>query len=235
VQKKSYSEKDVAYFNRFTSGYSPYVEKDLDTMLEPIDSLIGQFKKLRVCEIGCASGQFSQALAARYMSKSIAFFGLDIASRVLSLYPYEKICGNAFSMPLKSESFDMICLPATLHHLFPFMNSLSELNRILVPGGYFYCIEPNYYHPQRYFFMRHASLYRRYRSTNDVPVHSGKLISMLKELNFEIKYFRFVNIYFRKPSILQKVQNIIADTMPETKMNRYWMPWFMFILLAKKR
>ena len=202
-------------------------------MLQPIDSVIAQFGRTHICEVGCASGQFSQALAARYMHNPISLFGLDIASQVLSLYPYEKICGSAFSIPLKGESFDMICLPATLHHLFPFTNSLSELNRIIVPGGYFYCMEPNYYHPQRYFFMRHPFLYRRYRSTNDVPVHPGKLISMMKELNFEMKYFRFVNIYFRKPSILQTVQNIIADTMPETKMNRYWMPWF--ILLAKKQ
>jgi SAM-dependent methyltransferase len=233
LQEKSYSEKDLAYFNRFTSGYSPYLEKDLDAMLQPIDSVIGQFGRANICEVGCASGQFSQALAARYMHNHISLFGLDIASQVLSLYPYEKICGSAFAMPLKSASFEMICLPATLHHLFPFMNSLSELNRIIVPGGYFYCLEPNYYHPQRYFFMRHTFLYRRHRSTNDVPVHPRKLISMLKELNFEIKYFRFVNIYFRKPSILQTVQNIIADTMPTTKMNRYWMPWF--ILLAKKQ
>ena len=233
MQEKSYSEKDLAYFNRFTSGYSPYVEKDLDTMLEPIDSVIGQFKTVHICEVGCASGQFSQALAARYINETISLFGLDIASQVLSLYPYEKICGSAFSIPCRSESFDMVCLPATLHHLFPFTNSLSELNRIIVPGGYFYCVEPNYYHPQRYFFMRHAFLYRRYRSTNDVPVHPGRLTSMLKELNFEIMYFRFVNIYFRKPSMLQTVQNFIADTLPTTKMNRYWMPWF--ILLAKKQ
>jgi SAM-dependent methyltransferase len=233
MQEKSYSEKDLAYFNRFISGYSPYLEKDLDAMLEPIDSVIGQFGRAHICEVGCASGQFSQALAERYRNKRISLIGLDIAYQVLSLYPYEKICGSAFTMPCKSESFDMICLPATLHHLFPFMNSLNELNRIIVPGGYFYCMEPNYYHPQRYFFMRHAFLYGRHRSTNDVPVHPGNLISMLKELNFEIVHFRFVNIYFKKPSLLQKVQNVIAAAMPTTKMNRYWMPWF--ILLAKKQ
>ena len=148
MQEKSYSEKDLAYFNRFTSGYSPYVEKDLDTMLEPIDSVIGQFKTVHICEVGCASGQFSQALAARYINETISLFGLDIASQVLSLYPYEKICGSAFSIPCRNESFDMICLPATLHHLFPFEDSLNELNRIIVPGGYFYCMEPNYYHPR---------------------------------------------------------------------------------------
>jgi SAM-dependent methyltransferase len=233
VERRSYSERDLAYFNRFTSGYSPYLEKDLDAILEPIDSVIHKLERVHVCEIGCASGQFSQALAARYGNHLVSLFGLDIAYQVLSLFPYEKICGSAFSMPFKSKSFDMICLPATLHHLFPLKDSLQELNRVIVPGGYFYCMEPNYFHPQRYFFMRHAFLYRWYRSTNDIPIHPGKLTSSLKEMNLEIIDFRFVNIHFKRPSLLQEIQNIIADKMPKTnKMNKYWMPWF--ILMARK-
>ncbi|HUH65742.1 MAG TPA: class I SAM-dependent methyltransferase [Syntrophales bacterium] len=201
-------------------------------MLEPIDTVLGQQEGARICEIGCASGQFSQALSARYMRKRISLFGLDIARKVLLLYPFERICGSAFAMPCASESFDMICLPATLHHLSPFTESLNELNRTIAKGGYFYCMEPNYYHPQRYFFMRHAALYQLYRSTNDVPVHPGKLTALLNELNFEIVYFRYINIYFSNPSMLQKLQNLIADTMPAAKVSRYWMPWF--ILMAKK-
>ena len=230
---KSYSEKDVAYFNKFTSGYSPYLPKDLEVMLEPVDAALAGLSRSHICEVGCASGQFSQSLAARYADRDISLFGLDIAYQVLSLYPFEKICGSAFAMPCRSESFDMVCLPATLHHLFPFRESLSELARIITRGGYFYCMEPNYYHPQRYFFMRHAFLYQMYRKTNDVPVHPGQLKTVLADLNFEIVHFRFVNIYFRNPSLLQKLQNLIVDTMPGAKASRYLMPWF--ILMARKR
>ena len=231
--KQTYSDRDLAYFNQFTSGYSPYLEKDLDAMLEPIDSVINQYEQAQVCEIGCASGQFSQALTSRYMGRRISLVGLDIARQVLSLYPFEKICGSAFAMPFKSETFDMVCLPATLHHLFPLNDSLPELNRIIAHGGYLYCMEPNYFHPQRRFFMRYASLYRWYRNTNDVPVHPGSLTSMLKDLNYKIMHFRFVNIYFRRPSVLQKIQNSIADMMPKIDINKYWMPWF--VLMAQKR
>jgi SAM-dependent methyltransferase len=229
---KTYSDRDTTYFNRFTSGYSPYLEKDLDVMLGPFDSIIGQYGPMRICEIGCADGQFSQSLHERFMENAVSFFGLDIARQVLGLYPYKKICGSAFLSPFKNDSFDMICLPATLHHLFPFEDSLSEMKRILAPGGYFYCMEPNYLHPQRYFFMRHAFLYHLYRNTNDVPIHPGKLKETLKHLGFEIIHFQFINLYFKNPSMLQRLQNLIADTMPKTGMNKYLMPWF--TLMAKK-
>ena len=151
---------------------------------------------------------------------------------MLSIYPYEKICGSAFYLPFKDSSFNLVCLPATLHHLFPLEESLFELYRILAPGGYFYCMEPNYFHPQRYFFMRHAFLYRMYRNTNDVPVNFEKLKDKLGSLDFEVIYFRFINIYFKKPSILQRLQNVMADTMQNRGMDKYCMPWF--ILMAKK-
>jgi SAM-dependent methyltransferase len=231
-QEKTYSDRDTAYFNRFTSGYSPYLEKDLDVMLGPLDAAIGQSGGGRVCEIGCASGQFSQSLHERFKGSSATFFGLDIARQVLSLYPYEKVCGSAFLSPFRNDSFDMVCLPATLHHLFPFEESLREMKRILAPGGYFYCMEPNYLHPQRYFLMRHAFLYHLYRNANDVPIHPEKLEGMLKNLGFKIIHFQFINIYFNNPSMLQRLQNLIADTMPETSMKKFWMPWF--IVLARK-
>lgn len=232
MREKTFSEKDLHYFDQFTSGYSPYRKTDLDAMLEPMDFVFSQFEKPRICEIGCASGQFSQALAGRHAGRNISLTGLDIAMKVLSFYPYEKICGSAFLLPFKNESFEMACLPATLHHLFPIEKSLAEISRILVPGGVFYCMEPNLLHPQRFFFMRFTRLYQLYRSANDVPVHPGKLKAILEKMNFEVMACRFVNIYFKDPSLLQGIQNFIADRMPKTKMNRFWLPWF--ILIARK-
>ncbi len=201
-------------------------------MLEPIDSVIGQFRRLRICEIGCASGQFSQALAARYMGQSISLFGLDIASQVLARYPYEKICGSAFSIPLKSESFNMVCLPATLHHLFPLADSVKELHRILVPGGYFYCMEPNYFHPHRRFFMRFKTLYNLYRETNDVPVEPENLKKMLRTFDLEPVFFKYINIYSSQPSFLQRMQNAFSHLQSIRGLCKYLLPWF--ILVARK-
>jgi SAM-dependent methyltransferase len=232
MQEKTYSEKDLHYFGQFTSGYTPYRKSDLDAMLEPMDFVFNQFEKPRICEIGCASGQFSQALADRHPGRDISLMGLDIALNVLSFYPYGKICGSAFKLPFKNNSFNIACLPATLHHLFPIEDSLAEISRILVPGGVFYCVEPNFLHPQRFFFMRFSRLYQLYRSANDVPVHPEKLKAALEKVDFELMVCRFVNIYFKEPSLLQSIQNFIADMMPKIKMSRFWLPWF--ILIARK-
>jgi len=232
MREKTYSKKDLQYFSQFASGYAPYRKSDLDAMLEPMDFVFNHFEKPRICEIGCASGQFSQALADRHPGQNMTLIGLDIALKVLSLYPYGKICGSAFMLPFKNKTFDMALLPATLHHLFPIEDSLSEISRILVPGGVFYCMEPNVFHPQRFFFMRFSRLYQLYRNANDVPVHPGKLKTAMVKMGFVVMACRFVNIYFKEPSVFQCIQNFIADMMPKTRMSRFWLPWF--ILIARK-
>ncbi|TRZ74788.1 MAG: class I SAM-dependent methyltransferase [Deltaproteobacteria bacterium] len=232
MDKKTYSETDLRYFDQFTSGYTPYRDSDLDTMLRTLDHAFEHFKKPRICEIGCASGQFSQALMRRYPGSDMSLTGVDIALNVLSFYPYRKICGSAFALPFRDKSFELVCLPATLHHLFPLEDSLKEVTRVLVSGGVFYCMEPNYLHPHRYFFMRFARLYQLYRKANDVPIHPLRLQKYLEKINMTVLECRFVNIYFKEPSLLQKMQNIIADLMPNTALSKYWLPWF--ILIAKK-
>ncbi len=231
----TYSLDDKAYFNEFAGGYSPYSERDLESMMATFANLRinRRGEKIRICEIGCASGQFSQMLASRSIYQRGSFYGLDIALQVLSLYPYEKICGSAFLSPFKRGSFDMICLPATLHHLFPLEDSLAELNRILASGGYFFCMEPNLLHPHRYFFMRWRFLYRLRRRANDVPIHPEKLMDLLSQFGFYDVRINYLNLYFASPSCLQKMQNHLADHVSASSLKKYLMPWF--ILVARKK
>ncbi len=231
----TYSIEDKSYFNQFTNGYSPYSDRDLETMMALFADLMKQHREdgTRICEIGCASGQFSQMLASRFSDQQISFCGLDIALQVLSLYPYEKICGSAFSLPFKSGSFDIACLPATLHHLFPFSDSIAELKRILLPGGHLYCMEPNLFHPQRYFIMRWRFLYRLWRRTNDVPIHPLRLMNLLDQSGFDDIRIHYLNLYFANPSHLQKIQNYLADHITALPLKKYLMPWF--VIVARKK
>jgi SAM-dependent methyltransferase len=228
----SYSKKDVAYFNQFADGYMPYTPDDLVRMLEPLEKVIRPLHMAKVCEIGCASGQFSDALASQIGLENIRLYGIDIALKVLSTYKYEKVCGSAFALPFASESFDVVCLPATLHHLFPFEASLRELSRVLRPGGYLYCLEPNYHHPQRFFFMRFTTLYNLYRKANDVPINADVLRKMLYRFDLQVSEFEYININFNHPSFLQRAQNIFAKGVNLWGLKKFTLPWF--ILLARK-
>lgn len=229
---RSYSKKDVDYFNQFSNGYMPYTPDDLARMLEPLEKVIVPLHMAKVCEIGCASGQFSDALASRIGLENIRLYGLDIALKVLSTYKYEKVCGSAFALPFAAESFDVICLPATLHHLFPLDASLRELTRVLRPGGYLYCLEPNYHHPQRFFFMRFTTLYSLYRRANDVPINADLLKKMLCRFDLQVSEFEYININFNHPSSLQRIQNILAKGINLPSLKKFTLPWF--ILLARK-
>ncbi len=227
-----YSQKDEKYFNQYTDGYSPYTDKDMDTLLKPLIPIIDNLSRARICEIGCASGQFSQTLYERTENTHIDLIGLDIALSVLKHYPYDKVCGSAFEIPLEDGSVDIVCLPAALHHLFPLDVTLAEISRILNIGGYIYCIEPNYFHPQRRFFMRFQSLYNLYRKANDVPINPMKLKEQLLFLNFSDVMTSYININFQNPSILQKIQNKIVEKVQITKFKKYIYPWF--AMTAKK-
>lgn len=226
VSTVDYSQKDKKYFNQYTHGYSPYTESDMNTLLRPLESIIDNLSRVRICEIGCASGQFSQALSERTEITHIEFIGLDIALSVLKRYPYDKVCCSAFEIPLKDESVDIVCLPAALHHLFPLDVTLAEISRILNTGGYIYCIEPNFFHPQRRFFMRFQPLYNLYRKANDVPINPIELKEKLLLLNFSNVITSYININFRNPSILQMLQNKFIENVQLTKFNKYIYPWF---------
>jgi hypothetical protein len=110
---------------------------------------------------------------------------------------------------------------------------LHELSRILRPGGYLYCLEPNYHHPQRFFFMRCTALYNLYRKANDVPINADVLQKMLTSFDLQVAAFEYININFNHPSLLQRVQNILAKGVNLWGLKKFTLPWF--ILLAKKK
>ncbi|MDH3349890.1 MAG: class I SAM-dependent methyltransferase, partial [Desulfobulbaceae bacterium] len=225
------SSLDKEYFNKFTDVYSPYHSSDLVTIIKKITELIENGSSCWACEVGSADGQFSRTLEAEVPGK-LNLVGLDIADKILKKYPFNKICGSAFQLPLANQSLGLILFPASFHHLSPFPEMLAEVERVLAPGGLVYFLEPNYFHPHRRFFMTHKKIYQLYRQANDVPVNPEILKSQLSNIRIRTIYFRYLNIRFRKPGPLQKIQNILARIPWPQKIHRFIMPWF--ILIGRK-
>ncbi len=226
------SKADQAYFGRFTGGYAPYADRDLDRMIGPLLEHAKGYTRLRVLEVGCASGQFSTELFRGLGRTDALFSGLDIAAPVLKQFPFAGVCGSAFQSPFSSGSFEVICFPASLHHLFPLDAALDEMARVLAPGGLMYCVEPNYYHPHRRFFMRFQALYRLCRDMNDVPIRHDWLGAALERRGFKVLHLEFVNLQFQNPGLLQKAQNAVASIPLLRCGDRWRMPWF--VTLARK-
>lgn len=97
----------------------------------------------KVLEIGLGYGTLSQLI----VSTDCDYFGLDIATNPVKMVQYrlsqlgkknkeEQIqVGSALSIPHHDESFDCVYSIGCLHHTGNLTQSLSEVFRVLKPGG----------------------------------------------------------------------------------------------------
>ncbi len=93
----------------------------------------------RILDLGCGTGRFSQALAARFDAEVV---GVDPSRKMLSIARGKlhepQVCyveGRAEAIPLEAESMDMIFTSMTFHHFTDRALAASECRRVLRPGG----------------------------------------------------------------------------------------------------
>lgn len=131
---------------RSPNPVNPYFGIDQGTPIDRIyiDKFFAKHKELlkgKVLEIG----------EPRY---SLAFGNpADMDIKILSFYEGEGVdyCGRLESMPeIADESFDCIVLVETLHYVFNMFDALSEIHRVLKPGGVVLCCVPSLIQISRY-------------------------------------------------------------------------------------
>jgi SAM-dependent methyltransferase len=111
-----------------------------DPLLEGVD-LAGK----RVLEAMCGSGQTTRYL----LSKGAQVTGLDISREEMTSFRkrWPQCAGVTASMldsGLPGDAFDAVVVVGGLHHLHPGLaEAISEIHRVLKPGGYFCFAEPH--------------------------------------------------------------------------------------------
>ena len=93
----------------------------------------------RVLDLGCGTGRFSEALAARFNAEVI---GLDPSQKMLQLAREkqrdERVryqLGRAESIPLPSESVDLVFMSMSIHHFADPNGAARECRRVLRANG----------------------------------------------------------------------------------------------------
>lgn len=223
---------DVTYFNSYNEGYYPYLENDLKKILAPILATLSKTDSLQLLEIGCASGQFTQHINAYLNNKNCHYYGVDIAKAPLEYFPFYGIVCDAHLLAFRPKSFDLISYPAALHHLEPINSALNAANDVLKDTGFLYFLEPNLFHPHRCFFMKINWLYKMIKRIDEIPINPYTLKNDLVKRGFSIITFEFINLDFKAPSLLQKIQNYISRTKLAKRFPFFFNPWF--IILARK-
>ncbi len=118
---------------RFTEGADPeYTEQILPLVQRHLRD-VG-----RVLDVGCGEGQ-----VARWIARSGAeVVGLDpttsqIRQASIRGGPPRFVQARAEQLPFRSLTFDAVVLCLALEHIDPFEPAISEIARVLAPGGQF--------------------------------------------------------------------------------------------------
>jgi len=82
----------------------------------------------RVLDVGSADGPSVGWLRGHGKQTS-----LDVDPRGIA--PGEGVCGSALALPFRDESFDVVAAFDVLEHCAPEAQAMSELARVLTPGG----------------------------------------------------------------------------------------------------
>lgn len=141
-QQEHYDNIAAEYEEHYSDEWS--VEYRRRFIYEPMFAGLN-LKGMRVLDAMCGSGQTTEYL----LSKGAEVTGLDISNEVIDTFRGRWTNATAVKRSLldsglPDNSFDMVVVVGGLHHIHPHVNrAVTELHRVLKPGGYLCFMEPH--------------------------------------------------------------------------------------------
>lgn len=156
-----------------------------DTARRVLDRLgfneVRDLKDVRLLDFGCGNGRYLEAFSTTIQRECL--FGVDVeadsvkaaVARGFRCFP---ISTKFSGLPFRDASFDVVFSSNVIEHIprEQYLVYLSEIHRVLVPGGKFAVGAPNY--PiKRLYDMRSAVLNKglRYYYLFDDPTHCNRM------------------------------------------------------------
>ena len=168
----------------------------------------------KVVFIGIGGGDVVPSL---YFEDKRKIIGLDVNFKsLLSVREHAKVVvADGSSIPLKSESIDLVVCNQVLHHIIgqgSLEAAINECHRILKRGGKFIAIEPNSLHPSGV-LMNVANRFHKYHflsggSDYEFAISPFYIFKLLRNNSFStLKSFAVTFSHPRFPVFLQKIIN----------------------------
>lgn len=116
--------------------------------LDLMQSLVDLDQHPRIIELGCGAADLSRKLLARCPGCEITALEVDErqnAKNLLDPMPHlQFVPAGAQAIPFPAQAFDLALMLKSLHHvpLDQMARALSEVHRVLRPGGLLYVSEP---------------------------------------------------------------------------------------------
>lgn len=121
----------------------------IDPRIQHVQILVQHFGPLNdrtVLDAGCGKGRFARVLLEKYPTAGI--WGMDISPEMLKYVPAEvptKV-GALTEIPFPNAMFDCVYATESLEHAVEIEKAVSELCRVLKPGGKLVIIDKNAEH-----------------------------------------------------------------------------------------
>jgi len=242
LQDKQDKQKEIDFFD----AHAASAEYDVFTP-QANARLIAAFVRLselprgsRVADLGCGSGVFTELLRR----EGYASVGLDISPRLVALgrskYPdLELIEGDAENLPFDSESLDGVLLSGLVHHFPNPRRLITEVRRVLKPGGRFVGFDPNRMNPFMWLYRDRASPF--YSSVgvteNERPILAWRVADMFRDQRFRVRTDYLAGLAYRyvasqRTRALLPIYNFIDNTVFNIGIMRPFRP---FVLISGEK
>ena len=104
--------------------------------LGALKSAIGDHEIATILDLGCGTGRFSTALRQAFSCRVI---GVEPSAAMLRVARVKEdivwLQGQAENLPLSDGAVDLVFMSQVFHHLVDSRTALSEIRRVLKPGG----------------------------------------------------------------------------------------------------
>jgi len=128
------------HFNAIASQYAASEVHANSPTIRRLHELLAPKQAASVCDVACGPGH----LALSFAGKAVRIVGVDAAPNMLRQLErlakersvnVETVLADAGSMPLPSNSFDVVVSRLAPHHFPDAANAVREMTRLAKPGG----------------------------------------------------------------------------------------------------
>ncbi|MBI4436387.1 MAG: methyltransferase domain-containing protein [Candidatus Omnitrophica bacterium] len=183
--------KEKEFFSNWDGGFEIFEERTYQRLLRSFIAEAHPEKAQSVLEVGCGSGAFTKYLC----EFGLRVIGVDLTEKLLRIGRERTqgtfTTGDVECLPFKDNQFDIVVAINLLHHMPQMDQMVSEVFRVLKPGGVFYALDPNQRHPAMRF-------YRDRRS----PFYSSAGHSPNERLLTAEEILTHLNRFFESPKVV---------------------------------
>lgn len=195
MRQEDIKQRTETYFNGTASSYdSSHDGQFVRCLYREILDMTKEMNPRRVLDLGCGNGNLTSLLAKRHRAE---YFGLDLSENMIE-EAKERLgvqavltVGDAEALPYEADFFDLLLCNASFHHYPNPRKALSEMRRVLKPGGILILGDPTL--PSR-LLTGFINRFMKFSNSGDARLwHKKELLPLLLEYGFQVQEWRKVN------------------------------------------